>query len=245
MGVHADAAPEWLVSSWIRSCQAAGATADSAQLRAAVAALLARWDEPERKYHNITHLVDVLSRVDELAEETHEPNLVRLAAWYHGAIFDASAPAIEAHHAGEDETAGARLATTELTALGLPPQSVARVAELVLALKHHTPTPRDFDCAVLCDADLAMLAVEPQRYKVYVRELREEYSHVPIAEYVASRIAILARLQQREHLYASGMGAAWEEAARQNLEAELCRLRKEQAGLGESATTMDTPTFTH
>ena len=44
--------------------------------------------QPGRHFHNIRHLTDVLARVDEL-EETHEPDLVRLAAWYHGAIFDA------------------------------------------------------------------------------------------------------------------------------------------------------------
>jgi len=235
MGVHADAVPDWLLSSWVRSCLAAGATASPDVIRAAGQGLLDRWDAPDRKYHNITHLIDVLSRVDELSEETHEPDLVRLAAWYHGAKFSASEAAAYASRGGEDEEESAELALSELAELGVPERERSRVAELVRALLRHTAAPHDFDCAVLCDADLSMLAAEPQRYSTYLAELREEYAHIPVRDYVTSRIAILTRLRQREHLFASGTGAAWEESARQNLDAELARLTKELAALDQAA----------
>jgi len=235
MGVHADSVPEWLISSWIRSCTAAGATASPDELRAAGRRLLDRWDSPNRKYHNITHLMDVLSRVDELSEETHEPDLVRLAAWYHGAMFNSSESAAYANRGGENEEESADLAVSELADLGVPERERERVATLVRALLRHTAVPHDFDCAVLCDADLSMLAAEPQRYRTYLEHLREEYAHIPVRDYLTSRIAILTKLQQREHLFASGMGAAWEESARQNLEAELSRLTKELRTLDVSA----------
>ncbi|WP_255491752.1 MULTISPECIES: hypothetical protein [unclassified Actinotalea] len=229
MGVHD--APQWLIPAWTRACIGAGATAARDEVEKVGEALLDRWSEPDRHFHNVRHLTDVLARVDELAEETHEPDLVRLAAWYHGAVFDSAERASYARRGGEDETASAVLARSELTDLGLPEVSVARVVQLVTALRRHTVDPDDFDCAVLCDADLAMLAAEPQRYKAYLADIRAEYAHLPLEEFVRARIAILRKLELRRTLFVSPLGAAWEEAARQNVAAELHRLTKELARL--------------
>ncbi len=229
-------APQWLIGEWVRTCQEAGATADEAEIRATGERLIDRWMQPGRHFHNVRHLTDVLARVDELERETHEPQLVRLAAWYHGAIFDADEETSYAQRGGEDELASAALARAELTELGLPAPGPERVAELVTALRRHAPTPEDVDCAVLCDADLAMLAGDPQRYKTYLAEVRAEYAHLPVEEFVRARIAILRKLDQRESLFRTPLGAAWEEAARQNVQAELHRLEKELSALrGKSA----------
>lgn len=235
MGVHADTVPDWLISSWIRSCKEAGATAEPDVLRKAALDLLYRWDETSRKYHGISHLLDVLSHVDELSEETHEPDLVRLAAWYHGAVFSAEESVIYATRGGENEEASAQLARQELTALGVPEANVARVTTLIEALLRHTVLPKDFDCAVLCDADLAILAAEPQRYQSYLASIRDEYAHIPVRDYVTSRIAILTKLQRRDHIFVSGIARGWEDQARQNVEAELSRLQTELAKIDATA----------
>ena len=230
MGVYD--APQWLLSAWVRSALGAGATASPDEIRAVGTRLIDRWSEDGRHFHTLKHLADVLARVDELAEETHEPEVVRLAAWYHGAIFDAANTAAYANRGGEDEVASAELARSELIALGVPANRSQRLHDLVIALRRHTPTPGDFDCAVLCDADLAMLAGEPQRYKTYLRDIRTEYSHLPVEDYVRARIRILTRLLQHRTLFASPLGAAWEEEpARQNVAAEQHRLEKELAAI--------------
>src|SRR5512140_1952640 len=119
--------PQWLLPTFVRSVTASGATASVDEVRAAGEALIDRWSGPGRHFHNLKHLTDVLARVDELAEETHEPELVRLAAWYHGAVFDAAERASYANRGGEDEVASAALARTELSALGVPQRAVDRV----------------------------------------------------------------------------------------------------------------------
>lgn len=215
------------MTSWIRSCQAAGATASEAELRTTGFALLDRWSEGTRFYHTVKHLADVLSRVDELAEETHEPDLVRLAAWYHGAIFNAESRVAYATQGGEDEVASAALSRSELVGLGISEKSAERVSQLVTALARHKPVPGDFDCAVLCDADMAILAAEPQRYTCYVRDIRKEYEHIPVADYLSARHRILTKLVNRKSLFASPLAASWEDAARQNLAGELARVEKE------------------
>ncbi|HQY34285.1 hypothetical protein [Actinotalea sp.] len=232
-------APQWLISAWSRAAVGAGATAPRDEVDAVGEELLERWSDPHRHFHNLRHLTDVLARVDELAEETHEPDLVRLAAWYHGAVFDAAEKVSYAHRGGEDEMASAALAREELTGLGLRPAAVDRVVELVVALARHVSRPEDFDCAVLCDADLAMLAADPQRYKAYLTDIRAEYAHLPVEEFVRARIAILRRLEHRPTLFSSPLGAAWEEPARQNLGGELHRLEKELAKIEAAHAAQD------
>ena len=70
---------------------------------------------------------------------------------------------------GDDEQRSADLAEQVLTELGVPAQRVGEVRRLVLLTAAHDPAAGDDDGAVLCDADLAILASEPQRYGRYVR----------------------------------------------------------------------------
>src|SRR5690554_5174512 len=111
-------APAWLVPAFVRACRGAGATAGADHVEAVGTALVDRWTEPRRTFHDVRHLANVLAHVDELAEETHDPDLVRLAAFYHGAVFDTSEAVAYAGRAGEDAHAGAALAHEELTYLG-------------------------------------------------------------------------------------------------------------------------------
>jgi len=228
-------APGWLVPAFVRNVVGAGATASPDEIRTVGENLLQRWSSPGREFHNVKHLVDVLVRVDELDEESHEPDLVRLAAWYHGAVFDSADRKAYANKGGEDEAASAALAYDELVGLGVPQQHARRVHELVTALVRHAPDRTDVDCAVLCDADLAMLATEPQRYKAYLHDVRAEYAHLPPEDYARARARILRKLLSRPSLFSSPLGAAWEEPARQNVEAELQRLEKEIARYDEEA----------
>ncbi len=220
-------APQWLISAWTRSVRAVGSPADEAEVRIVGERLLERWSEPGRHFHNLRHLIAVLARVDELAEETHEPDVVRLAVWYHGAKFETAKAAALAHRGGEDEVASAALARHELTTLGVPAVHVERVKHLVTRMARHNPDPEDLDCAVLCDADLAVLAAEPQRYKTYLEEIREEYAHLPLRAFLEARQRIVAKLLGRPRIFVSPLGTAWEEPARQNLAMEQARLARE------------------
>jgi predicted metal-dependent HD superfamily phosphohydrolase len=242
MGVND--APQWLISAFIRACVGAGSKAPRAELEAAVHRLLARWDEPGRFHHNIKHLVDVLAKVDQLAEEVHTPDLVRLAGWYHGAVFSSTPTSAYAQRGGEDESASATLAAEELTLLQVPAENVARIVEIITGIARHRGGG-DVDVQALCDAELATLAVEPQRYAAYRQHVREEYAHIPTRDYVTARIAILTKLLGRKRLFSSPLGQPWEDPARQNLTAELQRLRSELEALPPEPTDEGTADGAH
>ena len=97
--------PQWLLPAYVQAMSHAGATASREQLRDMGTNLITLWSTPDRAFHNLRHLIDLLTRVDELSEETRNPDLVRLAAWYHGAIFSVSADQAMHRNGGEDEAA--------------------------------------------------------------------------------------------------------------------------------------------
>ncbi|GAB2467708.1 hypothetical protein [Xylanimonas ulmi] len=231
MGVNWTDAPQWFRSSFARAARGAGATATDDELADAAESLVARWSTQARHFHNLKHLATTLHRVDELAQETHDADLVRLAAWFHGAVFSSDTKATYELKGGEQTPASAELARKELTQLGVPAARADRVAALVDSLLRHQPAPGDTDAQVLNDADMSMLAVEPQHYKKYAAAVRAEYAHIPQRDFLRARIRILERLLKRGRIFLSPMGAAWENPARQNVEAELSRLIKEQAAL--------------
>ncbi|MFV0427158.1 MAG: hypothetical protein ACK5KU_09010 [Beutenbergiaceae bacterium] len=226
-------APQWLLSAWRRSVTAVGASASRTDIEQVGNGLIERWSAQERVHHNLKRLIGVLARVDELAPETHNPEVVRLAAWYHGAVFTSAAQQAYAHKGGVDAGASAALARQELAGIGVPTEVIERVVSLVRALSRHVAPADDIDAQALCDADLGGLAAEPQRYEEYRREVRAEYAHIPDRDYVEARIAIITRLLQRRQLFTSPLGQGWEDRARDNLNAELARLEAELATLPE------------
>ena len=216
--------PQWLLPAYVQSMSHAGATASREQLRDMGTNLITLWSTPDRAFHNLRHLIDLLTRVDELSEETRNPDLVRLAAWYHGAIFSVSADQAMHRNGGEDEAASAALAYEELTEAGVSEKNANRVSELIMNLRRHDLPTSDIDAAALSDADLGCLAIEPQRYREYSRLIYSEYAHLPLLTYLRTRTTIVRKLLARDRLFASPLGQHWELPARENLEAELRRL---------------------
>lgn len=220
-------APQWLVPAFTRSAKAVGATVPKDQIESVAESLIASWSSPDRFHHAIKHLVDVLASIDQLAEETHDPDVVRIAGWYHGAEFTAVARASYAHKGGEDTIASAERARRELPELGISDKTVERVATMISQIHRHSASTVDVDAQALSDADLAGLACEPQKYAAYRKNIRAEYAHIPAEDYLEARIAILRKLLSRAQIFCSPMGRSWEEPARENITAELAKLSAE------------------
>ncbi|MDO3703842.1 metal-dependent phosphohydrolase [Micromonospora sp. C28SCA-DRY-2] len=207
-----------LIDRWRRAAREAGAP-DGAALTTAGEELLARWREPHRHYHTPRHLTAVLDVVDAYAPLARRPDLVRLAAWCHDAVYDPRA-------AGDaNERDSAALAGTLLTGLGVPAAAVAEVRRLVLLTAGHAVDPADADGALLCDADLAVLAAPRPAYDRYAAAVRREYGHVPEPAFRAGRARVLAGLLALPALFRlPPLARRWEAVARANLTRELAAL---------------------
>jgi predicted metal-dependent HD superfamily phosphohydrolase len=180
--------------------------------------LVARYAEPHRRYHTAHHLARVLRAVDELADD-HDLLLVRLAAWFHDAVYEIPAGQLP------NEEASARLALRELSRAGLEQEDLTQVARLVRLTATHTPRSRDPEGELLCDADLEILAASPEEYAGYTAAIRAEYAAVPEAAFVAGRLEIMAPLADGD-IFRTTKGRALTEAARLNVSAECAELQE-------------------
>ena len=203
-----------LLERWLRLHPQAPAAA----ARAAGEALLSRYREPHRRYHDVRHLTEVLDGVDALAGHARDADAVRLAAWFHDAVYDVC------EQAGASEAASADLAASVLSSLGHP--RAGAVTRLVLLTATHDPADDDGDGQVLCDADLLVLAADPGRYAEYASDVRAEYAHVSDEDFAAGRTQVMGSLLAHERLYATATAyERWEARARRNVGAELERLK--------------------
>ncbi|MEV8597993.1 hypothetical protein [Streptomyces sp. NPDC052012] len=176
--------------------------------------LLARWQEPQRHYHTLTHLTAVLDHIDELESYADDPDVVRLAAWFHDAVY--------LPERSENEERSARLAERALSEAGVPDDRTAEVARLVRLTVTHDPADDDRNGQVLCDADLAILGSPPSAYAHYTAAVREEYHFVPAGAFRAGRAAVLRQLLDLPRLFRTPYGQEhWEATARYNIRGEL------------------------
>jgi predicted metal-dependent HD superfamily phosphohydrolase len=204
-----------LITGWLRALGANAPTADAIRI---AESLLARWGEPHRSYHNAEHLTTVLSIVDSYGDRAADLDAVRLAAWYHDAVYDPRRV--------DNEEASALLAESQLPPLGVHPERVAEVARLVRLTAGHDPIPGDRNGALLTDADLAILAATAEAYRDYARAIRAEYAHVPEAAFHFGRAAVLEGLLALPRLFHTPeLRTRWEEPARRNISGELAQLR--------------------
>jgi predicted metal-dependent HD superfamily phosphohydrolase len=204
-----------LLAEWcelLRRCQ--GDVPDAPDPAAYGRDLLARWAEPQRRYHTMDHLVAVLARTTELTVYAHDPDTVALAAWFHDAVYRPDRT--------ENEERSAVLAERALAEAGVDPDRTAQVARLVRLTVDHDPAEGDSDGEVLCDADLAVLAGDPAAYAGYAAAVREEYGFVPAEDFRAGRTDVLRRLLALPRLFRTDYGREhWESVARRNVATEL------------------------
>ena len=204
-----------------------------AQLTAQVAelgeSLLQAWEQPHRAYHHSGHLSQMLTDLDHLYAHCMQGSTslpLVLAAWFHDAVYE-GAP-------GEDERRSEQLAGASLeplvTAGLLTEQELQMVSLLVRATAtHELPESADLpagyepaDIEFFLDADIAILAAEPARYRRYLRGVRSEYSHFDDEAFRIGRTSFLHSVLERERIFLSERARElWEEPARTNLCGEL------------------------
>jgi predicted metal-dependent HD superfamily phosphohydrolase len=178
-------------------------------------ALIRAWGEPQRRYHNQSHLIWLLDEADRRAALVRDTKFVGYAIWFHDAVYQPGR--------SDNETLSADWARTSLVA---QPDLAARVAHVIEMTKNHVAGEAEGDAEFFLDLDIAILGAPRATYCAYAAGIRDEYPHVTDAAFAAGRGAFLANQLEgartlRTDLYETQRG----DAARANMRWELGEMR--------------------
>jgi precorrin-6Y C5,15-methyltransferase (decarboxylating) len=207
----------------------------SAALEQILAATRARYAEPQRHYHGLAHLDALLALFERYQAALHDAEAVRLAIYYHDAVYQPER--------SDNETASAQLLRDELQGL-VGPVTLDRAGALILATRtHHVPPGGEAelaaDCGLFLDMDVAVLGAEADVFDRYEAGIASEYRPFYEAEaYRRGRLKVLQHFLARERIYVSEAFAALEERAKANLARSIAALSpspapRERKGEGE------------
>jgi predicted metal-dependent HD superfamily phosphohydrolase len=177
-------------------------------------ALIRAWDEPQRVYHDQSHLIWLLDEADRRAALIRDEEHLGYAIWFHDAVRTGP----------DNETLSADWARTSLAH---EPELAARVARVIEMTKNHAEGDADGDAALFLDMDIAILGAPWETYCAYAAGIRREYPHIVDPAFAAGRGAFLAKQLEharafRTELYESELA----ETARANMAWELEEMRK-------------------
>lgn len=173
--------------------------------------------EPHRRYHTLSHITWLFDCLEQHADEIEDPARLAFATWYHDIVYDPKRK--------DNEAKSAERAMKELDSLGASPELRSHVVQLILATRDHAAGGRDYDDDIFLDADIAILGAPEAGYRVYARQVREEYGHLDEAAWKAGRSAFLAGMIDRTRLFRTGIfEGSYAGQARANMRWELGQL---------------------
>lgn len=175
--------------------------------------LIESWNQPHRHYHTPLHLMEVLNSMSLLATKP-SPALL-LAVWFHDVVYDPTKK--------DNEERSADLARHELSSLGIDSEIIKETQSLVLMTKRHFETSSENE-RLLADADLSILAAEPNRYCEYAAQIRSEFIMIDQWKFNIGRRRFLKSVLARPRIFFH-LPEEMETRARENMEREARSLR--------------------
>jgi predicted metal-dependent HD superfamily phosphohydrolase len=177
-------------------------------------ALVERYSERERAYHNLSHIQSLLALSESLLDKIQNRDEHYFAIWFHDVIYDTQR--------ADNEEKSAEFAAEALARLAVPEQSIAVTREMILATKHHRAAGLSWDMKVFLDLDTSILGAPEEIYEEYSRAIRKEYSWVPDAMYREGRMKVLNDFLSRDRIYhTEEISAKYETRARRNIAEEI------------------------
>lgn len=166
-----------------------------------------------RYYHNLTHVRHLFDLLEPFREEVEDWPALSLAVFYHDAVYNVLK--------SDNEARSAALAENRLRSVGLPETKLASIKKHILATQKHE-AGEDTDTSLFTDADLSILGADWDDYRVYTRQIRQEYAIYPDLIYMPGREKVLKHFLAMPEIFKTPeFRARYEENARRNLKREL------------------------
>lgn len=173
--------------------------------------LVDHYREPSRYYHTLTHVNDLLRKLEERSVQS-VPSC-ELAIWFHDVIYDTQDPSL-------NEVKSAEACKDFLTSQHIEGYDV--VVNYILATQKHAPLTGDADELEFLDLDMSILGAQPDIYDAYSANVRQEYVNYSDEVYREKRTAFLIACKAREQLFLLPHNQAqWTSQARENMQREV------------------------
>lgn len=175
------------------------------------------YSEQHRFYHNLKHVKNMLIELEDVKKQIKDVNPVKLAIWYHDAIYNTQ------KHDNEEQSAV--LAKNVCEENNFSKEFTSKVHNLIMATKHGE-IPSDKDSKILIDLDLAILGKDSKIFQTYENNIRQEYVWVPKEIYKVERVKVLNQFLNRDSIYLTDhFKDKYENKAIKNLEWSINQLK--------------------
>ncbi|KJV40692.1 metal-dependent hydrolase [Acinetobacter brisouii] len=153
--------------------------------------LLYAYQEPQRVYHQLQHIVECLALFENVQNQIEDGLAVQLAIFFHDVVYQP--------RSSSNEQDSAMLMQQQLAG-ALPETQLDKITNWILATQQHL-VASESDLAYLLDIDLAILGSSPQRFAEYQQQIRQEYAWVDELIYQEKRHAVLRQFYLAQPLY--------------------------------------------
>lgn len=169
-----------------------------------------------RHYHNLEHLENIFSELEEVTTEIIDFDTLAFSVFYHDVIYKSTSK--------DNEDKSAEFAVSSLKKMKLSESQLQKIIKQILATKKHEFS-RDEDANYLIDADLSILGAERDVYKKYIENIRKEYSVYPDFLYKPGRKKALQHFLEFEEIFKTeDFENKYEMKARENIKWEINNL---------------------
>lgn len=170
-----------------------------------------RYGESHRRYHTLEHIrtmfasfqIDIRGMTD-----------LQFAIFFHDIVYNITA---------KDNEEKSAIAAFEY--LHTYNSSIAeRVDESIRATAEHIYTGTDRTTLLLIDSDLSILGAPPALYRLYMKQIREEYGHIGTDEFMKGRLEFLKSFYTRKNIFNTAEFIPLERQGRGNILAEISEI---------------------
>lgn len=171
------------------------------------------YSDSKRHYHTLTHLDNLLDQLTLVKDKINDWDIVLFTLFYHDVVYKATK--------SDNEERSADIAAEKMKQLHIPDERILKCKNQILATKSHLKQT-DADTNYFTDADLSVLGQEWDRYSIYFKQVRKEYSIYPDFLYSPGRKKVLNHFLQMDRIFKTDyFFDAFERQAKSNLAKEL------------------------
>lgn len=178
------------------------------QIESVIQELKTVYANPSRFYHNLDHIYGMLDRLDKCCPLAIHPHRIKLAIWFHDAVYDPKA--------SDNEIKSAELWDRKMP-LFLDEAILEWGRRAILASIDHLPN-KDHDIQLFLDLDLAPLGDPWETFQAAGEALRKEASHLDTNTFNKRRKKFLEHVLERPRIFGTNFWHSHlEEQAQENI----------------------------